>query len=178
MTERLLRSLNNLREMDIVCHSRFQNRAQTCRSLAEEETLLGEIDARLRQIVRVKQALQYKAPEKKKRVIKNHAPAEESEKGIEDAIRAYLRALGAFEMKVWTGGIALHDGRVARNNNKGAADILACYRGRFLAIEVKSKTGRVSPEQVAFLSEVKRAGGIALVARSVEDVRAALENVT
>ena len=175
MTERLRQSLEQLRDVDVFWHSRFQNRAQACQCLLDEDVLVKEVDARIRQIRRVKKALQYRAPEKPKRAIKNHAPADESEKGIEEAIRAYLRALGAFEIKVWTGGIALFDGRVARNNNKGAADILACWRGRFVAIEVKSKTGRVSPEQVAFLADVKRAGGIALVARSLDDVRRALE---
>ena len=45
------------------------------------------------------------------------------------------------------------------------------YRfGRALAIEVKSPTGRIRPEQLAFLQEVVRAGGIGFVARSVTDV--------
>ena len=174
MTARLATALNNLRALDVICHARFENRAQACQNLADEETLVCEIETRLWQIRRIKKALQYCAPDKPKRAIKNHAPFEESEKGIEDAIRAYLREVGAFEMKIWTGGIALFDGRVARNNNKGAADILACWRGRFVAIEVKSKTGRPSPEQIAFLADVKRAGGIALVARSLNDVICAL----
>ena len=39
----------------------------------------------------------------------------------------------------------------------------------FTSIEVKTPTGRVRPEQQAWLEAVKQAGGIAIVARSVPD---------
>lgn len=39
----------------------------------------------------------------------------------------------------------------------------------FVALEVKTETGRVRPEQQAFLDRVKADGGIAAVVRSVED---------
>lgn len=45
---------------------------------------------------------------------------------------------------------------------------------RFVALEVKTPTGRVTDEQQAFLSAVSAAGGIAAVVRSVEDARRAL----
>lgn len=53
---------------------------------------------------------------------------------------------------------------------KGVSDILGIYKGRPLAIEVKSKTGRLSDEQKYFLRRFEAAGGIAIVARSVQDV--------
>ena len=39
----------------------------------------------------------------------------------------------------------------------------------FLSIEVKTPTGRIRPEQQAWLETIQAAGGIAGVARSVED---------
>jgi hypothetical protein len=42
---------------------------------------------------------------------------------------------------------------------------------RFLAIEVKTDTGVVSPEQRDFIALVRRHGGIAGVARSVADAK-------
>jgi hypothetical protein len=39
----------------------------------------------------------------------------------------------------------------------------------FLSIEVKTPTGRIRPEQQAWMDTVQAAGGIAGVARSVED---------
>jgi hypothetical protein len=44
----------------------------------------------------------------------------------------------------------------------------------FASIEVKTPTGRIRPEQRAWLETVQAAGGIAGVARSVEDAKALL----
>ena len=53
---------------------------------------------------------------------------------------------------------------------KGGADIIGVAPdGRFLAVEVKTETGRIRPEQEVFLQVVRKAGGIAGVARSVEE---------
>ena len=57
----------------------------------------------------------------------------------------------------------------------GCPDILGQLRGgRLLAIECKSSTGRVTTEQVEFLGLAARHGALAIVARSVDDVVAAL----
>lgn len=44
----------------------------------------------------------------------------------------------------------------------------------FTSIEVKTPTGRIRPEQQQWLETVQAAGGIAGVARSVEDAKALL----
>lgn len=44
----------------------------------------------------------------------------------------------------------------------------------FVAIEVKQKTGTIRPEQRRFLDMVKAAGGIAGIARSVEEAQSLL----
>ena len=41
----------------------------------------------------------------------------------------------------------------------------------FTAIEVKTKTGRISPEQQNFIDVIRRAGGIAGVARSAAEAK-------
>ena len=41
----------------------------------------------------------------------------------------------------------------------------------FAAVEVKSATGKPTPEQTAFLEHVQQAGGLAGIARSVEDAQ-------
>ena len=54
----------------------------------------------------------------------------------------------------------------------GVSDILGVLPdGRFLAIEVKSDKGRCSDDQVHFLGEVNKRGGLAFVAKSVDDVK-------
>lgn len=53
----------------------------------------------------------------------------------------------------------------------GTPDILVCYKGRFIAIEVKSDTGRLSQEQKQVIDDINlNGGGLAFTARSVEDV--------
>jgi hypothetical protein len=60
---------------------------------------------------------------------------------------------------------------------KGSADILGCLPdGRFLAVECKSKGGRLSPEQSAFLEKVRGMGGLAIVARSFRELEAVLRS--
>jgi hypothetical protein len=50
------------------------------------------------------------------------------------------------------------------------ADILGCYKGRLLAIEVKAPGGRLSDHQQVFMARVTKEGGIAIVAYSVDAV--------
>lgn len=59
---------------------------------------------------------------------------------------------------------------------KGGSDIIGIHKptGRFIAIEVKGKRGRVTKEQENFINAIKSANGIAGVARSVEDALALL----
>lgn len=52
----------------------------------------------------------------------------------------------------------------------GSSDLIGIMPdGRFLAAEVKSKTGRVSIDQERFVEVVKQRGGVAGVCRSVGD---------
>jgi len=53
---------------------------------------------------------------------------------------------------------------------KGGSDIIGIAPdGRFLAIEVKTKTGRPTKEQLRFIEVVRNAGGIAGIARSPQE---------
>lgn len=53
----------------------------------------------------------------------------------------------------------------------GSADIIGIHKptGRFLAMEVKTETGRPTKEQLNFIEQVRAANGIAGIVRSVED---------
>lgn len=54
--------------------------------------------------------------------------------------------------------------------NPGGSDLIGlCHGGRFVAIEVKTMTGVVSQAQRQFISIVRKNGGLAGVARSVQD---------
>lgn len=59
----------------------------------------------------------------------------------------------------------------------GSSDLIGwTVNGRFLAIEVKTAKGRTVQEQVAFISAVRHAGGVAFIARSVEEALEGLKN--
>jgi len=52
---------------------------------------------------------------------------------------------------------------------KGAPDLIGIYRGRFVGLEIKTRTGRVTAEQNVFLNTVRAYGGLAGVVRSLDD---------
>lgn len=88
------------------------------------------------------------------------------EKKVEDKIKIYLDSLGAYYLKV----------HGSMYQPSGTPDILACVNSRFVAIEVKRpKGGVVSELQKSKLRKIKMAGGVAIVARSVEDVQEVLK---
>jgi hypothetical protein len=69
-------------------------------------------------------------------------------------------------------------GRINRSKylRNGVPDILGSWEGRPLAIEVKTKTGKVSPEQKKFIEDALARGWIAFVARSLDDVKQVLDD--
>ena len=58
----------------------------------------------------------------------------------------------------------------------GIPDIIACIDGRFYGFEVKTEDGRPTKLQESTIRKIKNAGGIALIVRSVEDVKAVIAN--
>lgn len=61
--------------------------------------------------------------------------------------------------------------RLIRLASAGTADITGCSReGKFIAIECKIAPNKPTALQEAYLEEIKKRGGIALVAYSLEDV--------
>lgn len=80
--------------------------------------------------------------------------------------------------RVWRNNVGmLRDSRgvpVRYGLAPGSADLigLVLKTGQFLAVEVKTPIGRLSPEQKAWLETIRRFGGIAEVMRTVEDAEA------
>lgn len=109
----------------------------------------------------------------------NRGPKESS---IQDAIRVELgREDLRGEIVLWRNNVGTGEkrGHFIRFGvgGPGGADLLGIYRssagaGVFLAVEIKSATGRQSEEQVRFASLVRSLGGEYAVLRSVEDARA------
>ncbi len=75
-------------------------------------------------------------------------------------ILTYLRRRGAFVEKVHGSGY----------QRRGLPDLIVCYRGRYIAFEVKAGAGKTTPLQDLALGEIMAAGGQAHVVRSVDEV--------
>ena len=111
-------------------------------------------------------------------------PEPETEQQIQQAIRLAIGGPGS-AITVWrnnTGALRDERGRLVRYGLcQGSADLIGFRRvtitpemvgqelAQFVAIEVKAGRGRLSPEQSNFLAVVTQAGGVAGVARSVDE---------
>lgn len=95
---------------------------------------------------------------------------------VRNSICAYLAALRAFffihdSVGIWDPRNKVYRTNLSPYRIKGVADILGIWKGKFLAIEVKAPRGYPSKEQKAFLEKVRAEGGIAFIARSIDDVK-------
>lgn len=97
-----------------------------------------------------------------------------AETNISNAIMVALSSAGHLVWRNNTGVLPGPGGRPVKFGlcNGGSDLIGICADGKFLGIEVKTPVGRVSPAQTAFIAAVRRHGGRAGVARSVEDALA------
>lgn len=85
-----------------------------------------------------------------------------SEKAVENQIKRWIKSLGGWFIKIQGG---------CNNPSTGVPDILACIDGHFIAIEVKRPYGGIVTEiQKQQIAAINRAGGVALVATSVDEV--------
>ena len=83
----------------------------------------------------------------------------------------FLEIRGIYHWRNNCGAVQIAPGRFMRFGKKGSSDILGILPGgRLLCVECKSKTGRLSPDQKAFLEEVKALGGLAVVARDWKEL--------
>lgn len=110
-----------------------------------------------------------------------------SEKQIENMILNWLEWKGIYAWKTkTTGTYSVKRGCFisgSRLYRKGVADVVGllpdksgCPSGRLLAIEVKTQKGILQENQKTFLKEIESRGGLAFVARSIEDVEEALKD--
>jgi len=58
----------------------------------------------------------------------------------------------------------------------GIPDIIVCHKGRFIALEAKVGRNQPTRLQSATIEQIRKAGGIALVVRSVDEVKEIMQN--
>lgn len=93
-----------------------------------------------------------------------------AEKQFENKIKAYLKSKNTWFIKYWGGG---------GFTKAGIPDILCCYKGRFIAIEVKAPNGKASELQLFNLKKIEEAGGKAflLYPKDFEDFKKWMEEL-
>lgn len=88
------------------------------------------------------------------------------ESAVQKKIIDYLHSVGAWTVKT------------IQCNKAGVPDILACYKGKFIALEVKRDSKSiVSTLQKRTIKQIQRAKGISAVVTSVEEVKDILDRI-
>ena len=91
------------------------------------------------------------------------------ERDVVAAIKKYLASLGS-DVFFWKE----HGGPYGTS---GVPDIICCYKGHFLGLEVKLPGGRLTELQKRAIDKINRAGGIACLVESVDDVRTVIARI-
>ena len=91
------------------------------------------------------------------------------ERDVVTAIKHYLASYGS-EIFFWKE----HGGPYGTS---GVPDIICCYKGHFLGLEVKLPGGRLTELQKRAIDKINRAGGIACRVESVDDVRTVIARI-
>ena len=68
--------------------------------------------------------------------------------------------------------------RVCDRYAKGYSDLFICVHGWFVVAELKDDTGTATPHQKLFIKEMKAAGAVGGVCRSVKDVQDLIEEAS
>lgn len=86
-----------------------------------------------------------------------------NESQLTSQIKNFLKVKGCYCEKIFGGGY----------QSSGIPDILCCYKGLFIAIEVKSPTGkgRASDIQKLKIKRIRESGGIAFVTDNLDEVK-------
>lgn len=97
--------------------------------------------------------------------------ATESESELVQRVRLAVSQLGVRIFRNNVGTLQDKNGKYVRYGLcVGSSDLIGFSKdGRFVAIECKTPTGRVKPEQQNFIDQVRKAGGIAGIVRSEEE---------
>jgi ribosomal protein S12 len=90
------------------------------------------------------------------------------ESDVQPKILECLKRAGAYIEKM----------HASTHTSSGRPDIRGCYLGRYLAIEAKRPNGEARKLQKYRLQQIRDAGGIAIVADSVEEIQEVLNEIS
>lgn len=89
------------------------------------------------------------------------------ESDIKYDIKKYIQSRGGYITPVANGAFA----------KLGDADMVVCYKGLYVAIEGKTPTGSQEGWQITRMTQIRNAGGIYAIARTVDAVKQLLDEI-
>lgn len=105
-----------------------------------------------------------------------------TEAAIQKTCLQWLRFWGAVAIRVNSGARVIPETKTTKrrylksNDQPGCSDVLVCLPdGAFAALEVKKPGEDPTPDQQAFLDKVTKAGGLALVVHSLDELKQLLQ---
>lgn len=90
-----------------------------------------------------------------------------SESDLKREMKEYIESVGGFWSVVANGAYA----------KIGDPDMIVCYKGFYIAIEGKTLKGTMSGFQKTRETEINRAGGIYICARSLDSLKKVIQEV-
>lgn len=78
-----------------------------------------------------------------------------SEKNFENKVKKWLKEHGAWYVKTWSNGV----------QRSGIPDLIVCWKGHFIGLELKAENGRPSALQMHEVEQIWKAGGKAFITR-------------
>lgn len=90
------------------------------------------------------------------------------EKKLQDKVVRYLRDRGIYYLNLYG------DGR----SGKGKPDIIACIKGKFVALELKVGDNDMQADQVIHKRRIERSGGLHYTPYSLNEVIKIVEDLT
>lgn len=88
------------------------------------------------------------------------------EQDIQTNIMDYIRSIG---------GLPIKQNQIGIYAQAGVPDIIACIKGRFVAIEVKKPKKKPTAIQYAWLESINKIGGLAFYANNLKTVKDTIE---
>ncbi len=96
------------------------------------------------------------------------------ESEIQKACLQYLQLMEnlgkCYFVRTSSGAVKTDTGRYFRTGKKGSPDIICCYKGQFIGLEIKSEKGRQSPEQKEAEAIINNSGGKYCLIRSLDEL--------
>jgi hypothetical protein len=92
-----------------------------------------------------------------------------AEAKIQRDILDFLSGKGYLAWRNHVQGIRLN-GKMLKNPNKGQPDVWAVKDGRLLGVEVKTREGVLSPDQIEWINRASRYGVPIITAHSLEEL--------